>query len=871
MARVVQMARYQADGTQVTRTFEQMGQAGEKMSQRVKQGANSMSPALRGIDAAAGAAKGKVDGLATSTGSLGRVLTAMGPAGLAAAAAIGGIALAFNALQRAALEAMRTVATIDGVANQVGVTTDFVQEFRYAVTATGGDVSIADAALTSFTRNIGQLSTELGKRAKGALEELGFSEAEIRNMNSAEEALPRIIARISQLDNAAEQMAIAQKLGLESVVETLQAGEGAFDSLRQRAHEVGAVLDREMIVRAAEMEDAWKLARLEISANMNGALVELAPVFVKISTAIAEGTHQLVGFLRQMDLIEDRSVDAMTTRLSAAAYERQNLIARFGDDVRRGGDADRSSDSDPGSRLVHFSEQSARNRVAWLNQEIERLDAAIRARLARPTPRPNPRPDDPPTGNPSLDAQLAQMRQFVDQLNTETAARDRLNAIMGENAKFSREEAQAVAALQLDLQRLQDARAAGVITSDAELQRLSDLRRAREDETAAIRQQEEERRRLASVEAANNALRSQMESPRQRIAREIAALEKNRDLDPGLVAERVRQLREEYSELAAAQFEASYAGQALAGVMQGQIRDVGDLGRLLRDLVADAAIREMLAGGVFREGGVGGYFSRVGDRIAGGLTGDDSASMDSLFGNLRDMFSPLEDAAKSAGSVLADELASSAAEAGAKMALGTVEKLRETAATNTLNLSLGLATKSAQALAIAMQRAAAASEGKGASSFLSAALSAFGGGNPTAVPGPNFGPKGGGLALGGPMIAGYRHPFAETRPELSIVGGWGQVAPPAAVDGLAVLARLSKIAQSPASAPGAAQSSGLTVNVINRYGADVDVATQERMGPNGERMLDVVLEQKVGQKLASGDFDGNMNARYGAQRRRNQR
>jgi hypothetical protein len=465
----------------------------------------------------------------------------------------------------------------------------------------------------------------------------------------------------------------------------------------------------------------------------------------------------------------------------------------------------------------------------------------------------------------TVDAELARHQQFIDQMREELSARDALAAVQAQFPKASLEEAEARLALSEQLDAINAARAAGVEAAEAELTRMRDLAVANYEQAEATRANAEAQARFAQQAAEHDRLLQSLETPQERIGREISLLQKNTNLSPDEIARGVARLRDEYRELAAAQFEASLAGQALAGVMAGHIRDFGDLGLLLKDLVADAAIREMLAGGVLGEGGVGGYFSRVGDRIAGGLTGDDSASMDSLFGNLRDMFSPLEDAAKRAGGVLADELAGGALEAASKTALGTVETLRETGAKSVSATTLGVLSKSAQMAAQALAAVAAANKADGIAGLFSSIL---GGGNPTAVLGPSFGPKGGGRAGGGPLIPGYAHAFAETRPELSIVGGWGQVAPPAAVEGLAVLAQLSRAMQAPAPASAAARGERWKVNVINQYGADLNVETREGVSADGEQMLDVVLTRKMGAKIANGGIDAEMGARFGASRRR---
>ncbi len=880
MARIVQIARYQADGTQVTRTFEQMGREGEKMSQRVQKGAASMSPALKGIDAAAGVAQQKLQGLAGSAGSLGTVLTAIGPAGLAAAAAIGALALGFTALQRASIDAMRQIADIDGVANRLGVATDFVQEFRYAVTGTGGDIAIADAALLAFSRNLGQLNTELGKRARGAMEELGFSDEEIRNMRSVEQALPQIIERIGQVGSASEQAAIAQKLGLEGVLETLQGGEDAFEALREQARATGFVLDRDLIVRMAELEDQWKLAKLQMDANTAVILSELAPAFVELSKVIAGAARELRDFLdgwRDVELIGAREANRRSTEIGSAQVR---LLARHGAQNLQGGDAAR------GERILGFTglnpaagleniggAQDARDIYAALEargrallQRMSALDAAVGATGGASGDRPGPT---------APDAELARMRQFVEQLEAEAATRARLGELRAENAKASDAELRAVVALEADLQTLAQARERGVIASDEELLRLQMLRVARDKEADAIARQQQELARLDRIRAENDRLRAQVETPEARIRREIADLEKESaegvGRDPALIAQRIRQLREEYRELAGAQYEASIQGRILSGVMQGQIRDADDLKRALFAIFADAAMRELMMGPVSGEGGIGGFFGRVLERAGVGGFGSvfgsgGGFSVPGFGGGMIEMggkgpaeaAEALAEGAREAAGQLVEAFTPSLAESVSKLAISSVATARESAAKTTGAATTANLTLAMKAAANAAREFAAAAGGGGDSG--KGILGAVIGAGKSLI-------MGGGRSGGGSLFPGARHRGAELGPELAIFGGWGQAAPTQAVEGLGVLSRLARLADAPPPS-GSFGAPRVNVSLFNESGAGLDASADARVGADGQIEVDVLLLRAVGQQVAQGDHDDAFQSRFRMRRTR---
>lgn len=58
--------------------------------------------------------------------------------------------------------------------------------------------------------------------------------------------------------------------------------------------------------------------------------------------------------------------------------------------------------------------------------------------------------------------------------------------------------------------------------------------------------------------------------------------------------------------------------------------------------------------------------------------------------------------------------------------------------------------------------------------------------------------------------------------------------------------------------------SNVTINVINN--GDNSVSTEEREGPNGDRILDVIITQKVSEGLSSGVFDKSLGQNFGIRR-----
>ncbi|HRE45745.1 MAG TPA: hypothetical protein PKY87_17485, partial [Terricaulis sp.] len=299
MAKIVQVARFTADGSQVSREFKQMGDAGQQMSHRVQQGARSIPPSLRAVDTAAGQAKQKIDGLASSAGSLGKVLTSLGPGGVAAAAAIGGLALAFGTLGNASRNAVRDLAQIDVQARRIGTSTITLQEYRFAMIGVGQAAETADAALNAFNERLGEATLQRSGAGFRSLQLLGFSDEEISRMRSIEDALPRIAERLEKVADAGERTRLAKELGLDPFLAVLAQGEGAMARARDAAQQMGYVLDESLIRRAGEFNAQWEQASRVIDLQFKSALVDLAPAFSTLATEIAKAATALSHFLER--------------------------------------------------------------------------------------------------------------------------------------------------------------------------------------------------------------------------------------------------------------------------------------------------------------------------------------------------------------------------------------------------------------------------------------------------------------------------------------------------------------------------------------------------------------------------------------------
>lgn len=288
-------------GQAATRGIEDFGRKGGSALRDLRKEASGLSPHLVAVSRGVGAVKDSVDDLASRSGAIGNVASAFGPLGMAGAAAAAGVAIAGMALYRAAEGAVVMGDAIADAAAKAGVSSDTLQELRYAVHQTGGEYEDADTAISDFTKTLGQAESGYSRALK-PFKQLGFSQKDLKSFATADDALRAVAQRVSELGKESELQAISEKLGLGPMIPLLREGAGRMAELREQAHNVGYVMDSELVAAAGDAGD--KLEDLEgvIKVQLNSALISTAPLLLSVGDGLAAGAK---GARRFFDEIAD--------------------------------------------------------------------------------------------------------------------------------------------------------------------------------------------------------------------------------------------------------------------------------------------------------------------------------------------------------------------------------------------------------------------------------------------------------------------------------------------------------------------------------------------------------------------------------------
>jgi hypothetical protein len=162
-------------------------------------------------------------------------------------------------------------------AQQVGATTDELQEFRYVASQVGIEQATMDKGLAKISVTLGELQAGIGGTAK-KLEEFGFSQAEIAKLSklTAGEALSFLAGKYAALESPTEKAALAaaffgSRMGGQ-FIPLLNEGAAGLQKMRDAAHELGIVISESAIQNADKNADLLSTYEQIATAQKNAAL-----------------------------------------------------------------------------------------------------------------------------------------------------------------------------------------------------------------------------------------------------------------------------------------------------------------------------------------------------------------------------------------------------------------------------------------------------------------------------------------------------------------------------------------------------------------------------------------------------------------------
>lgn len=217
----------------------------------------------------------------------------------AVGAAVSGVAVgATTALANWSKETMSTTDHIDKMSQKIGISAEYYQEMEYAMGQSGASVDSLQMGMKTLVAQMDGVKAG-NDQATAAFDRLGVSVLDANgNLRSQEDVMKDTLTALQGVENQAEKARIANMLFGRSgseMMPMLNGEAGSIDELRQKAHELGVVLDDETVAAGARMNDMWDDAsrafgqvKMKIGAALMPALADLGEGLANMAPLIGD-------------------------------------------------------------------------------------------------------------------------------------------------------------------------------------------------------------------------------------------------------------------------------------------------------------------------------------------------------------------------------------------------------------------------------------------------------------------------------------------------------------------------------------------------------------------------------------------------------
>lgn len=209
-------------------------------------------------------------------------------------------------------------------AQQLGITTKFLQEYRFAATQSGASVEQADKAIGKFTINLGK-AREGSKEAVAAFANVGVTTKDLANGDSAA-IFGKIADGIAKIPDPARQAADAVAIfgkGGQAIIPILEGGSAGLNAFADAAERAGLILSNETINKLDMLADKGAAVKQVITTQLAAAIGENADAILALGSAAANAISGISGLVDQM-----RAIKLLTQRGDAVS-----LFTMSGDEL----------------------------------------------------------------------------------------------------------------------------------------------------------------------------------------------------------------------------------------------------------------------------------------------------------------------------------------------------------------------------------------------------------------------------------------------------------------------------------------------------------------------------------------------------------
>lgn len=264
------------DTDTVKRALQSLGEEGQRALNKLEAASRGPSAGLNALNAASSEGRNIIDAYAMRLGPFGAALRAIGPIGLGVAASIVGIGVAVKSSFAAIAQESAKLSAMVDAADKINLTTQQLQEYRFAANQSGVSTENFERALETLTRRQGEALEGTGELLKVAQKyriELDDGTGAARKSSDVLRDIARVMAG---LETQSERLTLAQAAfgkGSGDLTNMLRGGPEALDKQADAARRLGVVLDGGLIQGAKKLADELERIKAIGEASYQRALL----------------------------------------------------------------------------------------------------------------------------------------------------------------------------------------------------------------------------------------------------------------------------------------------------------------------------------------------------------------------------------------------------------------------------------------------------------------------------------------------------------------------------------------------------------------------------------------------------------------------
>lgn len=233
-------------------------------------------------------------------------------------------AIAVRGAFRAITESIDKLDKLGDTAAKIGISTDALQELRYAASQVNVEQSALDMGLQRFTRRLGEARKGTGELKDTLLDaNIALVDQEGR-ARSTEDVLADYADAIQNAGDEAEQLRMAFK-GFDSegaaLVNVLRDGSSGLRRFADEARAAGLVVNENLIRQAGDAGDKLSTMRQVVSTQLTVALAQLAPTITAVGNAFVNSLPGLIAWIDGFMRLENQSTTGLKAQLEDMTNE----------------------------------------------------------------------------------------------------------------------------------------------------------------------------------------------------------------------------------------------------------------------------------------------------------------------------------------------------------------------------------------------------------------------------------------------------------------------------------------------------------------------------------------------------------------------